>query len=180
MRPPRHFGDFEDCKTKSADQVVQYTYDHENRWVRKILDSDGDGDTDASTVLIYDGNQILLRFDHCGAGDAAAGDLKHRHLWGPQIDQLLADEQVTSLGIAGSVVWPLGDHLNTVRDLATYDSGTDSTTIANHRVFDAFGKAASETNSNLACLFAFTGRPYDVSTALQNNLNRWFDPHVGR
>uniref|UniRef100_UPI0032201F2F RHS repeat-associated core domain-containing protein n=1 Tax=Thermogutta sp. TaxID=1962930 RepID=UPI0032201F2F len=29
-------------------------------------------------------------------------------------------------------------------------------------------------------LFVFTGRPFDSDTQLQNNLNRWYDAHVGR
>jgi len=69
------------------------------------------------------------------------------------------------------------DHLGTVRDLASYSSRV--TSIANHRVFDAFGNLTSETNSAVDHLFAFTGRPWDEDTGLQNNLNRWYDPKVG-
>jgi hypothetical protein len=52
---------------------------------------------------------------------------------------LLAEEQVTSLGSAGTVNWALGDHQNTVRDWATYNGS--STTIADHAEFDSFGSA---------------------------------------
>jgi RHS repeat-associated protein len=98
----------------------------------------------------------------------------------PAVDQLLADEHVDSLGTAGDVVWPLTDNLNTVRDLATYDSGADTTTIANHRVFDAYGNLKSQTNAAVDCLFGYTGRQFDQDTGLQNNLNRWYDAKVGR
>jgi hypothetical protein len=61
-----------------------------------------------------------------------ASNLSHRYFWNPAaVDQLLADETVTSLSSAGSVVYPLADHLGTIRDLATHDSTTHTTTVAN-------------------------------------------------
>ncbi len=56
----------------------------------------------------------------------------------------------------------------------------DTTTVANHIVYDAFGNVTSETNPAIESLFLFTARPLDADTALQNNLNRWYDPRVGR
>jgi hypothetical protein len=38
-----------------------------------------------------------LRMEFPGAGDAAAADLAHRYLWGPAVDQLLAQEQMSPL-----------------------------------------------------------------------------------
>ena len=158
--------------------MVEYAYDHENRLVRKSLDSDGDGTANSSTVFAYDGNQIALQFDKSGSGDAAASDLSHRYLWGQAVDQILADESVTDLATPGDVVWPLVDHLNTVRDLATYDSQTDATTVANHRTYDAYGRFTDETNAAVDCLFAFTGRAFD-ETLPSKTPNRWYDPAVG-
>jgi len=180
-----------------AGQIVEYTYDFGNRWVRKVLDTNGDGNPEGSTIFVYDGtessprplageglgvraSQIALQFDKTGSGDADTGDLSHRYLWGPAVDQILADEQVDSLTTPGNVLWPLSDHLGTVRDLAQYDAQTDTTTIANHRTYDAFGRLTSETAPTVDHLFAFTGRPFDEDTGLQNNLNRWYDPSVGR
>jgi len=89
----------------------------------------------------------------------------------------------------------LTDHLNTVRDIAKYNSQTDTTTVVNHLVYDAFGKVTSETNPAVDSLFLFTGRPFDAEgdrresviaravdqdNQLQNNLNRWYDARVGR
>lgn len=160
-------------------QVVEYFYDYQNRLVRKVLDSNGDGTTDSSTVYINNGDQIALEFEHTGTGDAAAADLSHRYLWGQAVDQLLADETVDDGG-AEDVLWALTDHLNTVRDLAAYDELLDATTIANHITYDAYGKKLTETNAAADCLFAFTGRLFDEDTGLQNNLNRWYDAGVGR
>ena len=158
---------------------TKYAYDFGNRWVRKVLDSDGDGTADGSTIFVYDGNQIALQFDKTGTGDAAASDLSHRYLWGEAVDQILADETADDGG-SEDVLWPLTDHQNTVRDLAEYDSGTDTTTIANHRTYDAFGNITSETAPAVDHLFAYTARPFDEDTNLQNNLNRWYDPTTGR
>ena len=148
-----------------ASQVVGYTYDYQNRLICRTLDSNGDGTIDASTVFVHDGGQVALQFDRTGTGSATAANLSHRYLWGKAVDQLLADEHVNGLATPGDVVWPLVDHLNTTRDLATYDAGTDTTTIANHRTFDAYGNLKTETNAAVDCLFAFTGRMFDEDTA---------------
>jgi RHS repeat-associated protein len=52
--------------------------------------------------------------------------------------------------------------------------------VVNHLVYDAYGNVTSETNSAVESLFLFTARPLDPDTGLQNNLNRWYDPAVGR
>jgi len=69
------------------------------------VDADGAGPGSATaTRFVYDGDHIALEFD-----GPNAGDLTHRYLHGPVIDQILADELVTSLGTAGDVVWPLAE-----------------------------------------------------------------------
>ena len=102
------------------DNVVEYFYDHENRWVRKELDADGDGTADRRQIFAYDGDQIVLDFQHTGAGDAAASDLRWRYLWGPAVDQILAEKDVDRAP-DDLLQWTLNDHLNTVRDIAKYD-----------------------------------------------------------
>ncbi|GAB6184548.1 RHS repeat domain-containing protein [Thermopirellula anaerolimosa] len=95
------------------------------------------------------------------------------------MDQILAEEEVDG-GTPDLVAWTLADHLNTVRDIAKYDPQTDTTTVVNHLVYDAFGNITSESNPAVDSLFLFTARPFDLDTGLQNNLNRWYDPRVGR
>jgi RHS repeat-associated protein len=109
------------------------------------------------------------------------------------VDQILADEQVSSPSSAGETLWTLTDHLNSVRDAVTYDSGADTTTVRIHRVYDAYGNVVSEQLRNAANqivqpgdpgalleLLGFTARPLDMNTGLQNNLNRWYDAEVGK
>ena len=48
-----------------------------------------------------------------GTGSTAgttAADCSHRYLWDQAVDQVLADEQVTSLSATGTVVLPLTDN----------------------------------------------------------------------
>ena len=159
-----------------ATQSVEYGYDYLNRWVSTTVDLDGDGSADVpeSTYFVHAGDQldgvgqIVLSLD-------STGQPTHRYLWGPAVDQILADETVLDPETPGDVLWPLADHLGTVRDLA------DSTgAVTNHLTYDSFGNITSETNAAVDHLFAFTGRAFDEATGLQNNLNRWYDPKVGR
>jgi len=212
----------------SAAKVITYYYDVENRWIGQTTDRDGDGTVDHTRWFGYDGNQIIVQFDKEGSGDVTGEDLSHRYLWGPAVDQILADEQLFPLGPGeypgssfsspwvesgtrsfplppgegqgegaahgggydlsspGRVLWPLADHLGTVRDLAQYDAESAMTAVVDHRQYDSFGNlvAAIDPATNQAAavdfLFGFTGRPFDSATGLQNNLNRWYDPTVGR
>jgi len=178
-----------DTDTGPATKVVEHTYDYLNRWVGRSVDPDGDGPLGFDdTYFVYDGTpsgdsllgqvgQIVLQFDADAQGDP---QLTHRYLWGAAVDQILADEQVTSLTSPGEILWPLTDHLNTVRDLAVYDPETNLTTIANHLVYDAYGRLTSQTDPAITTLFGFTARPFDPATGLQNNLNRWYDAKIGR
>ena len=153
---------------------TQQTYDHANRWIATEVDADGAGPGGwEKTYFVYDGQQIALQLNE-------SGETTHRYLWGSAVDQLLADEQVSSPTQAGEVYWPLTDHLGTVRDLASFDP-VSGTAVEVHRNYDSFGNLVSETNPNeIDHLFGFTGRPLDQSTGLQNNLHRWYDPGAGR
>jgi len=163
----------------AVDHVVEYAYDYANRWVYKRLDDDGDGHAEQRRIFIYDGNQIVMDFWRTNSGDMQVGHLRQRYLWGPAVDQILAEENVDN-GADETVQWTLTDHLNTVRDIAKYNSGSDMTTVVNHLIYDAFGRVTSETNPAVDSLFLFTARPFDADTGLQNNLSRWYDAHVGR
>jgi RHS repeat-associated protein len=158
--------------TKTVDQ----SYDFQNQWVRRTVDSDGPGPAaPADTFFSYFDGQVQVQYD--GSADT---DLSHRYLWADGVDQLLADETVTSLTAPGTVQYPLGDQIGTLRDLATHNSTTHATTVANHRRYDDYGNVVSESNAAVDQLFGYTGRAYDDSTGLQSNLNRWYSPKTGR
>ena len=121
----------------------------------------------------------MMKFHRPNSQDMRTGNLQQRYLWGPAVDQILAEENVDN-GADETVQWTLTDHLNTVRDIAKYDPGSDMTTVVNHLIYDAFGRVTSESNPTIDSLFVFTGKPFDSDTQLQNNLNRWYDGRVGR
>jgi len=82
-------------------------------------------------------------------------------LQGPDVDQVLAREDAV-----GDVLWPLGDQLGTIRDLAEYDSGSDSTNVVNHIKYDAFGKITAQSDSSKSLFYAYTGRIWDPDSDL--------------
>jgi RHS repeat-associated protein len=126
---------------------------------------------------VHDGNQIVLQFHKDGANSVLLTD---RFLWGPEVDQFLANKKVTSLSTAGTAYWTLADQLGTVRDLVTYDAGTDTTSHAKHRRFDSFGNVTFDSATSLVVTFGFTGKMFDTRTGLQWNINRWYDPLIGQ
>jgi RHS repeat-associated protein len=97
--------------------------------------------------------------------------LEHRYLWGPQIDQILADEQI---GSPSAVYWTLTDQLGSVRDVV--DSDGD---VVRQVAYDSFGNVASATGT-VEILFGFTGRDFDIETGLQYNRARYYDATIGR
>ena len=147
--------------------------------VEKSIDWDGAGSgTPEETQYIYAGDQIALAFD----GDDA---LLNRYLYGPDIDQILADEQFdpTTSGemptADGDMFWMLADNLGSVRDIVEHDS-TNGTTVANHITYDSYGAVTSETDDTVEHIFGYTGRERDEESDLQYNRARYFDGATGR
>ena len=151
-------------------QIVDYTYDYNTVWIRKVLDSNGDGTADSKTIFIPENYQTVIQIDN--------GTISHHYLWTPETqDKLLADTT------ADGVLWSLTDHLGTVRDVVQQTS--TGLVVPAHIIYDAYGNVVSCTNfegetiSN-PILFGYTGKAFDTSTQLQNNINRWYDSTVGR
>jgi RHS repeat-associated protein len=99
-------------------------------------------------------------------------DLSHRYLWGPAVDQALADEAVESLEDAelNETLWLLTDHLGTPRDIV--DNAGD---LVNHKVYDAFGRLLAETESDPAAdtPIGYSGVLFDEATNLRYHRARW-------
>lgn len=152
---------------------VDYEYDSYNRLVRRTFDADGAGAGAATNQYwVYDeGINAVLQFD-----GSSASNLSHRYLWSDNVDELLANEQLSG----SNTLWGLADHLGSLRDIADLNEGTGVTSITNHRTFNSFGKLVSETNAAVDMLFAFTGKQFDEATSLQHNLFRWYDPALGQ
>ncbi len=174
-----HYATAADQTGGAYDYQVNYTYDCLNQLIKRDALTPNSGTTESVDYFIYESGQVVLQFHEDNpTGDLTAGDLVHRYLWDPQqVDQLLADEQVSSLSSPSQVVWPLLNDQNSVTDLAIYEAGI--TAIANHRVYNAYGNLTSWMGS-VGCAFGYTGKYSDPLTRLQYNTNRWYDPATCR
>jgi len=159
-------------------QIVEYTYDYNNVWIRKTLDSNGDGTVDSKSIFIPENYQTTVQLDDTSLTDANAPAVSHHYLWTPNTqDKLLADTTPSD------ILWSLTDHLGSIRDII---QSTESGVITQaHIIYDAYGNVISCKNSegqtvDNPLLFAYTGKAFDTSTSLQNNINRWYDSTVGR
>jgi RHS repeat-associated protein len=139
-------------KIETPSETIEYVYDYLNRLVKRTQDKN-------ETHFIHDGWQIILQFDNKNLKPT------HRYLWGNKQDELLCDNDN----------WTLGDHLNTIRDIVKSDG-----TVANHFDYNSFGKLISVTKNTDSTFFAYTGKLFDKTSELQWNINRWYDPNVGR
>ncbi|XZE36951.1 RHS repeat-associated core domain-containing protein [Pirellulaceae bacterium SH501] len=146
-------------------KAVDYEYDVFNRRVSKSIDTDGAGPGATEvTRFVYDGGDILAVTD-------ASGDITHRMLHGPAVDQILAIEEDAT----GEVLWGLTDHLGSIRDIVDNDGN-----VENHIVYDAFGNVVSETDAAIAFLYGFTGRERDEESGLNYHRARYYDTATGR
>ena len=159
---------------------VENDYDAFGRRIMKRVDEDGNQVFDSARKFVYDSSgktdpatgvaldDVVLVFD-------ISNTLQDRYLHGPAIDQVFADEDAM-----GEILWSLADHQGTVRDVVDYDAGTNTTTVADHRQFDAFGKIVSETDPNVEFLFSYTGQIYDADIEAYLYDRRWYDPITHR
>ena len=120
---------------------------------------------------VHQGDELYMEVsDPDGLGDQTEDPaLAHRYLYGPAVDQVLAVED----GV-GDVLWGLGDHQGTVRDVV--DS---SAALADHRKYDSFGRITQQSDDTVDYIFAYTGRPLDADTDLYDYRARWYDLQVG-
>ena len=132
-------------------QVVEYIYDVFNRRIGRKIDTSAPFDMANAVIERYvlddihnglasaDGGNVVLDFVDPDGSGAQAIAMSKRYLYGEAVDQLFAQEDLSkTLGDATRNLWPLVDHLGTVRDLAKQDG-----TIAAHYKYDSFGNVTS-------------------------------------
>ncbi len=163
---------------------LTYEYDVFDRRVsrRELERTTVDGGEGGSTTIfertaekyIYDGDHVVLDFVE-GPGDASY-QLAHRYLYGPAVDQVLAQENVgTPIDAADRVYWFLTDNLGTVRDIVNQQGHA---VAGGHYQYTAFGQLLA--GDTALTRYLYTGREFDATTGLQYNRARWYDPHSGR
>jgi RHS repeat-associated protein len=157
-------------------QTVTYTYDIFNNLIGRSVTQDG---TTTNQSFVFDdpaqNGQVVLAFASTGTSPTSA-QLTDRFLWGPAVDQLLADEtNIPSLTSPGTVDWTLGDNENTIRDVAQYNASTGVTSVVDHIDYNAFGQQLGQTNAAAGIIFGYTGEYEDSATGLQRNGDRWYN-----
>ena len=166
-------------------QKIDYTYDLLNDLIGRTLtayDSSGNPTGTAKARYVFDGANMVLAFN-------GNGNLTDRYLWGPAVDQVLADERLPRYHpdyviagggtgrqplAAGSTLWALGDNQNSVRDLVN-----DGGTLEEHIAYSPFGQQVAAQSSNPGSVtfgFGYTGTYTDSATANQLHGVRWYDP----
>ena len=142
------------------------------------LYTNGVAGTPQKSEFIYDdpadNGQIVLQFQTTGSATPTSANLTDRYLWGPAVDQLIADEQVSGVSSPGTILWPLIDNQGTVRAVAN-----SAGQLLDDITYSAFGQALSHTAANPAAvdtIFGYTGKYTDPATGLQWNEARWYNP----
>ena len=176
----------------SETQAVDLIYDMMGRRIGMEVDSDGDGDVDTRERYVWDfldgkGNVVLDFTDSDLDGTAEDHELSARYLWGDRVDQLFAQEEVADIATDGTTYWTLTDNLGTVRDLVTYNDVTDTTTVAEHYTYEAFGAMTSGVDGAGTALtgdpttrYTFTAQESVVEAGLMYYDGRWYDTSTGQ
>ena len=151
-------------KSKNG-ETTKYEWDHRNRLVKTVTPKEtADYVYDFRNRLVkrgeeffvHDGWQIAMVLDKSGA-------VTEKNLWGANQDELIATNDS----------FMLCDHLGTIRDIVDTEGN-----VCNHLEYNAFGKLLKY--DGIAPRFRYTGKPFDDTTGLQWNINRWYDAETGR
>ncbi|MBR5711250.1 MAG: hypothetical protein IKX40_10875 [Thermoguttaceae bacterium] len=168
-----------------AKEVMDYLYDYLNLMIERTVTDAATSVLQSSEYNLYSNGQVVLEYDTTSSVDV----VKSVNLWGANIDELVAVEQMAqSVSDNNIVLWSYGDHLNSIRDIVLYDSITQTTAVVNHLIYNAFGVLVSSTDGSTnnpisispLLKYRYTGKFFDDSTGLQNNINRWYDNTTGK
>jgi RHS repeat-associated protein len=128
---------------------------------------------------VYDGSNMVISFD-------GSGNLTDRYLWGPAVDQVLADEHFDLSGTdelpssIGGTLWSLDNNQNSVTDVIN-----NAGTLEEHIAYSPFGAQTAQSTNPGSIVFAFgyTGTYTDTATTFQYHseadtgvAGRWYDP----
>jgi RHS repeat-associated protein len=154
--------------THVASQTILYSYDCFNRRISETVTSGG---TTTTQWFVYDGQNLVLQLN-------ATGAVGERYLWGPAVDQVLAEEDAS-----GHVFWPLTDNQGTVRDVVQFNASTGQTTLACHIDYSVFGHMANivtQSGVNYTPTIGFQGQYWDTAAGSYYCLARWYNPTTAR
>ncbi len=161
---------------RSSDLVVMeanYVYDSLNRRIQKLVDADGAGSgSEISEHYVYNHQHVALEFlDRDGSAVAEQPALELRNVFGPDVDQVLAQDAVN----ASQTRWLLTDHLGTVREIVG-----DSGEIHNRILYNSYGQRNFTSPELGESRYGYTGREHDEETGALYLRARNYDPALGR
>jgi RHS repeat-associated protein len=137
--------------------VAQYYYDPFGRRLWKEVDG-------VRTCFLYSDEGLIGEFDQSGTPVRSYG-------WAPDsqwgTDPLFVKQD-------GSYYWYLNDHLGTPQQIID-----TSGKVVWSAVYDSFGNCQVQ-NATIVSNLRFAGQYYDDETGLHYNLNRYYDPVIGR
>ena len=152
--------------------AIYYSYDAFGNMVSRspLPPGEGQGEGGSGTEnFIYDGqNQALIL--------NSSGGVIERELSGPAVDQYFASESPLppGEGQGEGVNWYFTDNQGSVRDVAQYDSSTNTTTVVDHIDYDAFGKILSQSDASAQPTFGYDGTWQDPVTGMNKMGKRWY------
>lgn len=155
---------------------VDYAYDAFNRRVERAIDlPEYENFFDDIQNYIYDGANVVMDFDDPdGDGETDSPVLARRYLFGPAVDQVLAQEDVgEDFEDPARVQWFLADNQGTTRYLSD-----NAGAMGDEYVFDPWG--ALQGTDPGTTRYLYTAREFDIVTGLQYNRARWYAPDLQR
>jgi len=166
----------------TIDWKADYQYDAMNHRVASLYDDNGDGVTDRVERYVWDGDRIVLDFvDSDGDNnslnngtESAPLTLATRYLWGPSVDQLLAQETIDDGGVE-DVSYIVRDNLGSTRSLVDSDGDIVSTFS-----YDTYGNVSVVTGTLTDTRFLYTCQEYDARLGLYYYNARWYDSSIGK
>ena len=167
-----------------AKEIINYLYDYLNLMIERTITDAATSALQSSDFNIYSNGQVVLEYDTTSSIDV----VKSVNLWGANIDELAAVEQIAqSVNDSNVILWTYSDHLNSIRDVVLYDSIIQTAAVVNHLIYNAFGVLVSSTDGSANPVsispllnYRYTGKFFDDSTDLQNNINRWYENTTGK
>ena len=96
-----------------------------NNYARTAVEPDSQDQFDGRADHVFnEKHRAFVRYSYLRDDDTpvtflpdGSGNLTDRYLWGPGTNQILSDEQVVSLGSAGTVYWALPDNQGSVANV---------------------------------------------------------------
>jgi RHS repeat-associated protein len=158
--------------------VYYYWYYGIGIWCPDI-GSNGDLGVSTTQQFVYDPatGDAMLSFD-------GSGNLTSRFLWGPIVDEILAQEQESPGNPQGAATdWMTGDYQGSVVDMLSQnclDSGVDS---QNHLVYSVWGQIQPNgpgQSPPVTPVFGHDGEYTDPVTGMEWHIDRWYLPWAQR